>query len=217
MKRAIYYALVTSIVLLGSVVGLASLGVRDASANGAPIKIVLTYLPDVSNWGPTNATGVAEVVKKEGQVTLSVVGLATLKEGSYTGWLMNTKSKEALKVVEFNTDQAQVAKAKAVLPAEIPDTGWNLFLVTVEGPGQGAQAPGERKSIGGYFPDSPESMRLPGQLPKTGGDDAQSTTQPSQSAPAPRQQANGNNTVTFAVIGIVVVGLGIAGGFKMRR
>ncbi|MBI4300300.1 MAG: hypothetical protein HY677_04120, partial [Chloroflexi bacterium] len=57
-----------------------------AFANGAPIRVVLSYLDGVSNTGPKSASGIAEVVMAEGQVNLNVAGLPRLNGESYTVW-----------------------------------------------------------------------------------------------------------------------------------
>lgn len=199
------------------------LSARDVSANGAPIKIILTYVQGLSNWGPTSSTGVAEIVMKEGEVNLSVVGLPPLSNETYTGWIINTRSNESLNVGRFNSDKSETVKIQNVLPAEIPDKGWNLFLVTVEPAGQESRSPGERKSIAGYFPDSAEAKRLPSQLPKTGGDvepSKPSLNQPPPSAARPASPGNldlGNNLVTYGVVILAVLGLGALTRARMRR
>ncbi len=225
MRKSIYAALICAISICVSVLALIATDAREASANGAPIKIILTYISGVSNWGPTNATGVAEVIKKEGEVNLSVVGLPPLSGETYAGWLIDTRNNESLSVGRFNTDQSGAAKTQFVLPAEIPDKGWNLFLITAESQAQ-SQAPGERKSIGGYFPDSAEAKKVPSQLPKTGGDTDQNIPRLNQPAvvatPAPGSKPNsilnvGNDFTTYGVVVLAVIGLGVLTRARLRR
>lgn len=221
MRRLLYVVPLCMLVVV-SLFGLPWLDAEDVSANGAPVKVVLTYLPEMSNFGPANATGVAEIVMKEGTVTLSVVGLPPLSADTYNGWLLNTRTSEVLNVARFNTDQAQTAKTQAVLPAEIPEKGWNLFLVTVETKGQVSQAPGGRKSIGGYFPDSAEAKRAPAQLPKTGGDTDPEAAQANPPAPPAASKtsqpgASGNNAFAYGAIALAALGVGVFTGRKMRR
>lgn len=223
MRKTIYRALLLAIVAVISVIDLIALDTRDASANGAPVKIILTYLQGVSNWGPTSATGVAEVVMKEGEVNISVVGLPALADETYAGWLIDTKSNQVMTVGRFNADQSEVVKARLVLPSEIPSSGWDLFLVTVEPKNGALQAPGDRKSIGGYFPDSVEANRQPAQLPKTGGDTGQVGSAPKPAAaysptPAPRGGIDlGNNTLTFGIVALAAVGLGVITRARAKR
>lgn len=174
--KKVIYALI-----LCAVVAFMALNAREVNANGAPIKVILTYLPSMSNWGPTDATGVAEVTMKEGEVDISVVGLPSLTDESYSGWIINTRDDKALSFGRFNTDGTKTAKVRAILPAEIPDSGWNLVLITVEPKAKGSSAPGELRSIGGYFPDASGTGASPSRLPSTGGDSTANASSPSPS------------------------------------
>lgn len=222
MMRTIFRGLLASILVFASVLGLLCIQSPVASANGAPIKIILTYLPDLSNTGPRNATGVAEIVMKEGEVTVDIVGLPPLSEDTYSAWIINTHSNESMSVGRFDADKSDVVKSRTVLPSEIPDKGWNLFLVTVEPRGKEVQSPGDRRSIGGYFPDSVEVRRLPAELPKTGGgmvqgaEYGQSTGSRVPSPTASGQRADpGNNLTTFGAVALAALGLGMLS--RMRR
>src|SRR5437868_678642 len=73
-----------------------------ASANGAPIKIPLTRLPGVVNYGKADAVGEAQITAVEGDVSLIVQGLDRLTAELYQGWLVNTKTGERLSVAKFN-------------------------------------------------------------------------------------------------------------------
>ncbi|MCL4533661.1 MAG: hypothetical protein M1370_00665 [Bacteroidetes bacterium] len=227
MKKAIHLGLLSAAMALLSLGSLLAIGSQPVSANGAPVKVILTYLSGVSNWGPTSATGVAEVIEKEGQVNVSVVGLPPLTEDTYAGWLINTTTNEMLNVGRFNADQSEVVKTSLVLSTEIPDKSWNLFLVTVEPRNSTPKAPDERKSIGGYFPDTVEANRQPAQLPKTGGESdgvatpvrpAFTSAPASTPAPAPQGRVDfGSGTLTFGVVALVAIGLGVVTRARMKR
>lgn len=138
-------------------------------ANGSPINVTLTYLPGVSNWGPTNATGVAELVFREGEVRLTATGLPALQDERYRLWLINTVTGEELPLVGFNSDDDGVARLDRVLEDAIPDRDWNLLLVTVEPNGNPARAPGDRRAIAGRIVPPTTGQERPGELPRTGG------------------------------------------------
>lgn len=229
MKKAIYAAFCL-VSLSAFVLGLLAADTRSAEANGAPVKIILTYLPNVSNWGPTNATGVAEVVRREGQVNLNIVGLTSLADETYTGWLVNTGTNETMNVGQFNTDQSGVVKTTLEVPTEFPDKGWNMFLVTVEAKGPAATAPGQRKSIAGYYPDSVQGKQAPAQLPQTGGDASPNSavTNPSEAksnppaAPATSEKSSsrfdsGNSLLVYGAIVVAALGLGVFTRTRTRR
>src|SRR5690606_4550870 len=69
-----------------------SLGAREARANGVPVLVDLAYI-DLSNWGPQDATGKAELTFAEGIVRIEAQGLPVLDgtDGGdvYQAWLVN--------------------------------------------------------------------------------------------------------------------------------
>lgn len=213
MKTKICTVALYSISMLVLVFSLLALDIGSVSANGTPHKIILTYLPGLSNWGPSTATGIVEVVPKEGQVSISVVGLPSLTNENYTGWLINARNNQSINVGRFNTDAAKTATVNISLPSEIPDIGWNLFLLTVEPDGQTAKSPGERKSIGGYVSDSAEGKQIPAQLPRTGGDTDSVSNRTNRYAPpdrAPQAQPKYDIDVfAYGIVFLFVIGLGM--------
>lgn len=228
MRNRVRIVLLCTLSVLLPMVGFLTPYARDANANGKPIKIVLTYLPGLSNWGPTEATGLAEVVMKEGEVGIGVVGLPPLSDEVYSGWMVNTRTDDLMRVGEFNADKSEVAKVRVLLPSEIPDTGWNLFLVTVESGGQGAKTPGPRKSVAGYFPEPVEVKNAPSQLPKTGGDTDPTAlrSNPPYSPPktvSPRGKGFSlvnlidNGPLTYGVVVLAAFAVGVFSRGRIRR
>ncbi len=221
MKRSVFGTLLCALLALVLALGTLGLDARDASANGKPIKVILTYLNGLSNTGPIEATGLAEIVPKEGQVNVGVVGLPPLTGETYTGWIANTATGEYLNAGSFNTDQSEVAKYRVELPSEIPDTGWNLFLISIETNGPAAKSPGSRKSIAGYYPEPASAAKGPSQLPNTGGE-----TNPEAPSSNPRTtvvlpKSGGfdlsNNFLTYGAAIVVSFGLGMLTRSKSRR
>ncbi len=194
--------------LAASLLALAALLVpRPALANGRPIQIVLTYLPNVSNTGSPSASGIAELVLAAGEVRASATGLVRLDPpGRYQAWVVNTNTNESLPVGQFNTAYTTGnATLDQVLPDPIPDKGWNLFLITLEDT-PNPTSPSERRSIAGYFP-SPEAQPEPSQLPNTGG-------------PVPVElvtlQTQEERT-RFAGLAALVLVLGLTAGYVLGR
>lgn len=147
---------------------LALLAAGPVAANGKPIQIVLAYQPGLSTWGPQNATGVAELVLAEGEVRLAVTGLPVLEQDRYTVWLLKSRSSEALALGSFNVEPSGSTRVDRVLPAAIPDRGWDTLLLSVEPVDSTPAAPGPRRSIAGSFPQE-QTGAGPQQLPRTGG------------------------------------------------
>ena len=155
------------IAVIGACLLFATAGI--ARANGNPLRVVLTYLPEVSNWGPRGATGIAEIVLVEGEVKLTALGLPRLDGEVYVAWLVNSKANHALSLGQFNADSQGEARLEKVLPQAIPDLKWDMLLLTVEKPAETWSTPGERRAIAGYISDHAQLATAPLQLPRTGG------------------------------------------------
>jgi hypothetical protein len=133
--------------------------VATASANGAPIKIQLTRLPTVVNFGNRNdARGEAQITAVEGDVTVTVVGLERLTNELYQAWLFNTKSGEQLAVAKFNVTADGTAKNQSIIA--IGNKEYDLFVVTVEPEPDASPNADSRIVLAGYWPGrEPASVR----------------------------------------------------------
>jgi len=154
-------------ILLGALAALA-IAIAPAHANGNPVTITLTYLDGISNWGPTNAAGVAEMVGKEGELRLVASGLPLLRGERYEVWILNTTRGDRMALGRFSAGEDGIGKLDLVLDDVIPDKEWNLMMLTVESEAGQAAAPSARHSIAGRFPTAASAGR-PGELPRTGG------------------------------------------------
>ncbi|MCL5256758.1 MAG: hypothetical protein M1319_03055 [Chloroflexi bacterium] len=137
-----------------------------ASANGVPVKLILTYLTGYSNWGPTGAAGVADIGVRDGYAHITATGLPQLPEDMYEGWLVNTNTNQTFSVGKFNAD----ANGKIDYNAEfdkIPDLSYNFFIISVEPKNDPDPAADARKSIAGFYP-AHNTTQDPAQLPQTG-------------------------------------------------
>lgn len=149
-----------------------------ARANGVPTLVNLSYI-ELSNWGPEEATGTAELLFAEGLVRVAITGLPELANERYQGWLVNSEVGDAISVGQFNADVSDEVSFEGVLPP-IADFGFDLFILTVEPDPDDAPQPTESRSIGGYFtlvgqpgPDgegseSEGAVNAPAELPETG-------------------------------------------------
>jgi hypothetical protein len=139
-------------------------------ANGTPIRIVLSHLNGVSNFGPQNATGVAELITSEGEVRLTAAGLQKLPDNEqYTLWISSDATKENLLLTPVTVGDGGVARVDVVLRSPIPEKPWDLMVLSVEAKGSTPSAPSDRHSIAGRFP-TPGEGGAPRVLPNTGGD-----------------------------------------------
>jgi hypothetical protein len=147
-----------------------------ARGNGVPTLVDLSYI-ELSNSGPEDATGVAELIFAEGIVRVEADGLPTLTGELYQGWLVNSEQGDAISAGTFNADAEGVVSYEGVLPP-IADFGFDLFILTIEPDPDDAPQPTERRSIGGYFTligdattdgaSSETPLNEPGELPATG-------------------------------------------------
>jgi hypothetical protein len=123
---------------------------KVARANGVPVRVALTYLPGLSNFGPEDAHGSAELSYAEGLIHVDAEGLPVLQAGDYGLWLVNTATNRALAAGTFSADAGGSTTYQGKLKG-VTSYDYDLIVVTVEA-GSGAPAtPSDRRSIGGYF------------------------------------------------------------------
>jgi hypothetical protein len=169
---------VAAAAILGALALLALPGA--ASANGVPVTVDLAYI-DLSNWGPQDASGSAELIFAEGIVRIEADGLPVLEDSLYQAWLVNSEAGDAISAGRFNASASGHVDFEGTLPP-IADFGFDLLILTVEPEPDDAPQPTEQRSIGGYFSlvgvagldgqgsDAQQggSLQAPGSLPNTG-------------------------------------------------
>jgi hypothetical protein len=184
MLRRLILSLIATVLAISVLTGLP----RSAGAcrvGCTPINLILSYVPDVSNWGPAKATGVVELVLAEGEARGRVTGLPSLTGEVYQAWLVNTQTDETLPFGTFNTDQNQRAQFRFILAEDIPDRDWNLFILTVEpSPDAEPTRQSDKHGIGSFFPGRDQERLLPAELPNTGGEVAPASAVGEPRAPA---------------------------------
>jgi len=190
---------------LGLVVAL-GLPAAPSAANGTPFNVVLSYLNGVSTWGPTNATGVAEIATRDGEVRLSATGLPHLSGEQYVVWIVDTAQGVRRPLASFNSDGA-VARVDEVLPDSIPERAWDIVLISVESEGSLPAAPSSRHSIAGRIQPPVTSQGQPSELPRTGG------------PPTVPEGAPGTGAIPYVVFfgALLCLVLGGALGFGLAR
>ena len=167
-----------STLMTGLALLLATMPAGTARANGVPTPVTLSYI-DLSNWGPRDASGVAELIFAEGIVRVQATGLPHLAAKQYQGWLVNSQMGDAISVGRFNSEDAGTVSYRGTLPP-IADFGFDLFIITVEPEPDEAPQPTVERSIGGYFSlvgqrgtdgsrvEGPGRLLAPSSLPNTG-------------------------------------------------
>ncbi|MBS1253996.1 MAG: hypothetical protein MAG451_03052 [Anaerolineales bacterium] len=189
---------VTAIISILIALCMLILGATGARGNGVPVKVFLDYLPDVSNSGPETGRGEAVLAVAEGWATISVEGLPKLQDEVYVAWIVPHQG-AAIPIGRFNTDRAGTGDF-AIRELSVPDKPYKLFLITIEQDSVQYQAPGDRRSIAGRFPDPALRGAPPptptafsgsedssGQVPDTGNTDSGTDTSSSLIQPVPTQ------------------------------
>lgn len=197
-------------VLLATALGLVA-PAELARANGTPIRIVLKYLNGVSNFGPQNATGVADLITSEGEVRLLTASLQKLADNEeYSVWISTAEPKDRMRLGAFQVNDAGVGRLDIVVQTGIPEKEWDQMMLTVEAKGSRPDQPSEKRAIAGTFSMRPsDPANAPRVLPNTGGD-----TPISPSAGTPPEGLIGLRGGAGVLLGLLVVG-GI--GFAMGR
>ena len=193
---------------LGALVGPLALGLAltvglpaaPAGANGTPIRIVLSYLNGISNFGPQNATGVAELVTSEGEVRVTTTGLERLQGEQYHVWLTTANNAERLWLGAFEVNDQGVGRLDRVIREGIPEKDWTLMILSAEQGAAQPSQPSNRRAIAGRFPATASAGARPGQLPNTGG------TPTTGGAPATSLTGSGLSTEGLVLLGVLVVG-----------
>lgn len=138
-----------------------------ALADGTPVRVVLDYLSKVSNWGPTDAGGVLDLVRAEGEARLTVRGLPKTPGQHFVLWLAHEGTNDVFRLGELQLQPDGTATLDLYLPDPIPNRAWNLALVTVESTAS-PDRPGPHRSVAGRFPQRTFPGNMPTALPNTG-------------------------------------------------
>jgi hypothetical protein len=200
-------------------------------ANGTPVKIPLSKLAGVVNFGGEPAGGLAEVVAVEGDVTVQVQGLPRRNNELYQSWLVNTRTGDRVSVGKFNTTADGTARIASVV--QLGNREFDLFVVTVEPEPDPSPNEDARIVLAGYWPDrqptnqagaTPPAAGTPS-TPSAGSTPAPTATPAvpvagtvvSTAAPSGLPRTGGPGFATLAAL-IAALGLGaLAIGREVRR
>lgn len=164
-----------------TVLALVATGTPEARANGVPVTVELSYI-DLSNWGPQDPSGSAELIFAEGIIRIEADGLPMLEDELYQAWLVNSEAGDAISAGRFNASASGAVTFEGTLPP-IADFGFDLLILTVEPDPDAVPQPTEDRSIGGYFSligiattdgqggeaqGGSLGLQVPGSLPNTG-------------------------------------------------
>lgn len=185
---------------IGIVVGLSV--AWPVTANGAPIKIFLNYLPEYSNYGPNDATGVALVSIGEAWVDIEVDGLPQLSGQSYEAWLVEAETNTMISLGKFNSDSTGQVKYHAEFE-QIPELDYRYFVISVETDPDPAPEADARRTIAGVLPNTevvvvsgtPTPTLVPGITPTP--------------APPPTLPVTGDFRSQMLNLGLLIIGLGL--------
>lgn len=123
-----------------------------ALANGHSYTLYLSYLANLSNWGPQDATGTAAVNVGEGTVHLEATGLPGLDGQVYEIWLVSADLSTWTTLGRFEPgpdgDTVYDGESDQVEPLE-----YRYLLLSVEPMQDDDPAPSGDFSIGGIFPN----------------------------------------------------------------
>lgn len=148
------------------------LAVPPALANGTPIRLQLTYLANVSNFGAQNAIATGEMITSEAELRLETANLQKLADNEeYHAWISDAAGNRQ-RLVGFQVDDAGRAKIDTVVQGGIPERDWNLIVLTVEAKGSQPAAPSDKRAIAGRFSMANPTGAggpQPKVLPNTGG------------------------------------------------
>jgi hypothetical protein len=141
---------VRGVLALLSATALLLLVAAPGFANGTPVKIPLSKLPGVVNYGSEPASGVAELVAVEGDATIQVQGLPRLGNELYQAWLVNTRTGDRVSVGKFNATADGTARVASVV--QLGNREFDLFVITVEPEPDPSPNEDPRIVLAGYWP-----------------------------------------------------------------
>jgi hypothetical protein len=136
------------------VVFMAALSALPAGANGVPVKIFLNYLPELSNYGPTTASGVAMVSIGEAWIDMQIEGMPKLEGLMYEAWLVTGDNEQMISLGKFNSDENGNVDYKVEFD-DIPVLEYRFLVVSVEpDPDPNPETADNRRSVAGVFPNA---------------------------------------------------------------
>lgn len=131
---------------------LAALLAVTVLANGAPVKIFLNFLPDFSNYGPIDASGVAQISIGEAWINLEAQAMPVLTNEKYEAWIQEVDTNKVYSLGKFNANADGSVKYALELD-DLPVKEYRYLFITVEPDPDPSSDPDQRVSIAGLFPE----------------------------------------------------------------
>ncbi len=170
---------------------------RPAHANGVPIRIPLTYLSGLSNWGPADASGEAEISFAEAIVKIDAHGLPVLHGETYQVWLVKSGTNKAVAAGTFTAAADGTAAFTGRLTG-LDGYDYDLVSITVEPVPDPDPAPSAKRSIGGFFaPIAKQNQQADAITP-----DTQPATLPNTGDVVPAHGGTSHHTAAALLFGV---------------
>jgi len=141
--------------LLALLLAAVTLALPQASvANGKGVTIYLGYLPEVSNWGPYEASGQAYVNAGEGRAQITVDHMIHDPALHYEVWLVRADDRDTLfSVGTFQVDDAGHAEVELSNPGLQP-AEFRFLVISAEPMSDDDPRPDARRTVAGVFPNA---------------------------------------------------------------
>ncbi|MBI5876857.1 MAG: hypothetical protein HZB53_04335 [Chloroflexi bacterium] len=173
--------------LVAMLIGIAVLtgSARAVHGESASVKVFLYYMPNVSNYGPTGATGVAIFNAGNGDLTIDADGLPLVAGLAYEVWLSVSSEPVAMTSFgKFNPGPNGTVHYYQVVD-DLLRAEYRFIIITVETDPDPSPAPSARRTIAGVIPDVAALVPTPTpQRASTGQSAPGATAVPTDSSPA---------------------------------
>jgi hypothetical protein len=202
-----WHMLAAGILLAGVVLLLSPI---SAQAEETPITVPLAYVVNYSNYGPTTATGTAEVWRNDAEVRLYVDGLPVLSNQKYQCWLVNQKAGTFLQVGSpFNVSSNGSAVVDVALHGSL-SSDYNMVLITIQpDPDITPGTPSKKYSIAGYYQGNSAVQQQVQHLPDTGANAEHPPFEQQQISPGKTVNAENSSPhlLAYGFLGVAICSL----------
>lgn len=124
------------------------------AANGNGVTVYLGYLPEVSNWGPYEATGQAYVNAGEGRAHVTVDHMIDDSAMRYEVWLVRADDRNSLfSMGTFEVDGSGHADVELLNP-DLRPAEFRFLVISAEPANDDDPAPDARRTVAGVFPNT---------------------------------------------------------------
>jgi hypothetical protein len=148
--RRLALAVIAAVLVAAAALALAPV----IAANGQGVTVYLGYLPEVSNWGPYEATGQAYVNAGEGRAHIMVAHMIYDPALRYEVWLARADDRDALfSIGTFEVDSTGSADVELLSP-DLKPAEFRFLVISAEPAADDDPRPSVRRTIAGVFPNA---------------------------------------------------------------